>query len=95
MSKEEISKIREKKGESGAGKYVGTKAGKAYAGPDQTFPIGDLKHARNALARAHFAKNPEGIKEKVYQKYPALKERHKERESDDKKWNMYDSKKYR
>ena len=90
MEKGELSKIREKKGESGAYKYTGTKAGSCYAGPDKTFPIGDLKHARNALARAHFAKNPEGIKEKVYQKYPTLKERHKEREGlEKKKFDMY------
>lgn len=68
-----LSEIRSKPGESGAYKYVGTTAGKAYAGPDKTFPIGDKAHARNALARAHFAKNPEAVKEKVYKKYPALK----------------------
>jgi hypothetical protein len=67
-----LSKIREKKGESNAYKYVGTKAGKAYAGPDKTFPIGDKAHARNALARAHFAKNPKQIKAKVHAKYPEL-----------------------
>lgn len=74
-----LSSIREKKGMSGAFKYEGTKAGKAYAGPEHTFPIGDLKHARNALARAHFAKNPESIKKKVYAKYPELKKHHEER----------------
>jgi hypothetical protein len=67
-----LSKIREKKGESNAFKYEGTKAGKAYAGPDKTFPIGDKAHSRNALARAHFAKNPESIKAKVHKKYPDL-----------------------
>ena len=75
----ELSKIREKKGQSSAFKYEGTKAGKAYAGPKETFPIGDLKHARNALARAHFAKDPAEIKSKVYAKYPGLKKRHEER----------------
>jgi hypothetical protein len=67
-----LSKIRKKPGESNAFKYEGTKAGKAYAGPDKTFPIGDKAHARNALARAHFAKNPSAIKAKVHKKYPEL-----------------------
>jgi len=52
----------------------------AFAGPEHTFPIGDMAHARNALARAHFAKNPGAIKKKVYAKYPGLKKRHQERE---------------
>lgn len=51
----------------------------AYAGPEHTFPIGDIGHARNALARAHFAKSPESIKRKVYAKYPVLKKRHEAR----------------
>lgn len=92
QDKEEISKIREKPGMSGAHKYEGTKAGRTYAGPDKTFPIGDLKHAKNALARAHFAKNPSTIEENVYKKYPALKERHKEREGvEKKKYDAYRS----
>ena len=71
-----LTKIREKLGESNAFKY---KKG-PYAGPDNTFPIPDLAHARNALARAHFAKNPEEIRRKVYQNYPELKKRKEERE---------------
>ena len=77
-----ISAIREKPGMSGAYKYEGTKAGSKYAGPKDTFPIGDKAHARNALARAHFAKNPEAIKEKVYKAYPALKASHEKREGE-------------
>lgn len=88
---EEISKIREKPGESNAGKYKQV-ANKNFAGPDKTFPINTMGRGRNALARAHFAKNPEGIKEKVYQKYPALEERHKKREGlDAKKYDAYKS----
>ena len=91
MAKENISEIRKKPGESNAGKYTQVKAGN-FAGPDKTFPINNLSRARNALARAHYAKNPEGVKEKVYQKYPALKERHKEREGlDAKKYDAYKS----
>jgi hypothetical protein len=67
-----LSKIREKKGESNAFKYEGTKAGKAYAGPDKTFPIGDAKHAKAALSRAHFAANPNAIREAVHKKYPKM-----------------------
>lgn len=68
-----LSAIREKPGMSGAYKYEGTKAGSEYAGPKHTFPIGDKAHARNALARAHFAKDPEAVKSKVYKEYPELK----------------------
>lgn len=88
---EEISKIREKPGESNAGKYKHV-ASSNFAGPDKTFPINTEARGRNALARSHFAKNPESIKEKVYHKYPALKERHKEREGlDAKKYDAYKS----
>jgi len=90
-----ISEIREKPGESNAGKYTGVKFSN-FAGPDKTFPINTMARGRNALARAHFAKNPEAIKEKVYEKYPGLKKRHEERENSDiKKWTMYDAKKHR
>lgn len=70
-----ISKIRSKPGMSGAYKHKSS----SYAGPQHTFPIGDEAHARNALARAHFAKSPGAIKKKVYSKYPGLKKRHQER----------------
>lgn len=69
LPKGKLSKIRAKPGMSGAYKYKST----AYGGPHHTFPIGDLPHARNALARAHFAKDPSEIKSKVYKKYPKLK----------------------
>lgn len=75
MPKGKISKIRAKPGMSGAYKHKSS----SYAGPEHTFPIGDMAHARNALARAHFAKNPDSIKSKVYAKYPGLKKRHEER----------------
>lgn len=87
----EISKIREKPGESNAGKYTHVKSSN-FAGPDKTYPINTQARARNALARAHFAKSPSSIKEKVYNKYPGLKERHKEREGlDAKKYDAYRS----
>jgi hypothetical protein len=70
-------KMRKKKGSSSAGKYKNVKpkdfAGKSGGANKYSFPIPDIAHARNALARAHFAPNPEGIKAKVYRMYPELK----------------------
>jgi hypothetical protein len=70
-------KMREKKGSSNAGKYK-TVAPKDFAGAaggasKYSFPINTISRARNALARAHFAADPEGIRSKVYSKYPQLK----------------------
>lgn len=70
-------KMREKKGSSNAGKYkeVAPKdfAGKAGGASAYSFPINTLAHARNALARAHYAANPSGIRSAVYKKFPQLK----------------------
>ena len=72
-------KMRSKKGSSSAGKYKNVKpkdfAGASGGASKFSFPIPDLAHARNALARAHFAPNPAGIKAKVYKMYPELKNR--------------------
>ena len=77
-------KMREKKGSSSAGKYknVAMKdfAGKAGGASAVSFPINTLARARNALARAHYAPNPAGIRAAVYKKYPQLKMRKMERE---------------
>jgi hypothetical protein len=74
-------KMRAKKGSSSAGKYktVSPKefAGAAGGASKYSFPINTKARARNALARAHFASNPAGIKAKVYKEYPELK-KHKE-----------------
>lgn len=76
-------KMRKHKGSSNAGKYKNVKpkdfAGKSGGANKYSFPIPDIAHARNALARAHFAPNPTGIKAKVYAKYPELKKRAKAR----------------
>lgn len=76
-------KMRSKKGSSSVGRYkkVAPKdfAGKSGGSAKYSFPINDMAHARNALARAHFAPNPEGIKAAVYRKFPALKKRAKAR----------------
>jgi hypothetical protein len=50
----------------------------------EAYPIHDLSHARNALARVSQHGSPSEqatVKSKVYEKYPALKERHMEKES--------------
>ncbi len=77
-------KMRKKPGSSSAGKYkhVAPKsfAGKSGGASKYSFPINDIAHARNALARAHFAPNPEGIKAAVYRKFPELKKRKMKRE---------------
>ena len=79
-------KMREKKGGGSAGKYK-TVAKKEFAGKsggtsEYSFPINTLARARNALARAHYAPNPEGIKAAVYRKYPELKKRAMKRHKD-------------
>lgn len=64
-----LSKIRKEPGESNAFKYKGVSE---FAGPDKTFPINTKARGRNALSRAHFAKNPSEIREKVHAKYPSI-----------------------
>lgn len=70
-------KMRSKKGSSSAGKYkdVSPKsfAGKSGGASKYSFPINTLARARNALARAHYAPDPSGIRAAVYKKYPQLK----------------------
>ena len=89
VAKGKEEKMREKKGSSNAGKYknVAPKdfAGKAGGASKYSFPIPDLAHARNALARAHFAPNPEALKAKVYKKFPQLKKNKEKREGKDEK----------
>lgn len=84
VSRGEEEKIRHKKGSSNAGKYkdVSPKefAGASGGAAKYSFPIDSMERARNALARAHYAPNPSGIKEAVYRKYPALKKRKMKRE---------------
>ena len=72
-----LEKMREKPGSSSAGKYktVSVKdfAGSAGGASKYSFPINTLARARNALARAHYAPNPAGIRRAVYSRYPSLK----------------------
>lgn len=82
----EEEKMREKKGSSNAGKYknVPSKdfAGASGGASKYSYPINTESRARAALAYAHNAPNPEGIRKAVYRKYPGLKKRHEEREHD-------------
>lgn len=48
-------------------------AGASGGANKYSFPINTLARARNALARAHYSPHPEGIRKKVYAKYPQLK----------------------
>lgn len=72
-------KMRESRGSSSAGKYKNVEpkefAGAAGGASKYSFPINTLARARNALARAHYAPNPAGVKSKVYKMYPELKKR--------------------
>jgi len=81
----EEEKMRAKKGSGSAGKYkdVSPKefAGASGGASKFSYPIDTLARARNALARAHFAPDPEGIKRKVYRMYPELKKRKEKRDA--------------
>ncbi len=76
-SAKEVKKAHDKAGGSNVGKYkkVSPKefAGTAGGAPKGSYPINTEKRGKAALAYAHNAPNPAGIKEKVYAKYPSLK----------------------
>jgi hypothetical protein len=78
-----MEEIREKPGSGSAGKYKGISPSKFVGAAGKaskfSFPVDTLARARNALARAHFAPDPEGIKKAVYRKWPELKRRAKAR----------------
>lgn len=73
----EVRRAHERAGGSNVGKYkrVDPKdfAGTAGGAPKGSYPINTMKRAKAALAYAHNAPNPSGIKKKVYSKYPSLK----------------------
>lgn len=77
LPKGKESALRKKPGGSNTGKYKNVKpkdfAGKSGGTSPYSFPINDKAHAKNALARAHYAPNPSGVRSAVYKKYPALK----------------------
>jgi hypothetical protein len=55
---------------------------KDFAGPDRSYPIEDLNHARNALARVSQHGSPElkvRVRAKVRRKFPGIEQEHKAR----------------
>lgn len=80
-TQKKVRKDNERAGGSNVGKYkkVSPKdfAGTAGGAPKGSYPINTEKRAKAALAYAHNAPNPSGIKAKVYQKYPSLKKNDK------------------
>lgn len=76
LSKEKVKKDHMKAGGSNVGKYkkVPTKdfAGPAGGAPEGSYPINSRKRAKAALAYAHNAPHPSGIKKAVHKKYPNL-----------------------
>ena len=76
-----VAAARKKPGGSNVGKKTfangskrhGPYAGTAGGAPKGSYPIPDINHARAALALAHHAPNPEGIRRKVLSAYPQLK----------------------
>lgn len=75
-SKAKVAAAHKKPGGSNVGKYkkVAAKdmAGKAGGAPAGSYPINTRKRAKAALAYAHNAPNPAGIKAAVHKKYPGL-----------------------
>lgn len=43
-----------------------------FAGPDRSFPIPDVNHARAALSMARYASDPDEIRQKVLARYPQI-----------------------
>jgi len=84
ISRGKEEEMRKKKGSSNTGKYkdVSPKdfAGGRGGSSKYSFPINTMARAKNALARAHYAPNPSGIKAAVYKKYPGLKKRKMQRD---------------
>lgn len=68
------SEMRKKPGGSNVGKYKGVKsfAGPSGGAPAGSYPINTRKRAKAALAYAHDAPKPAGIKAAVHKKYPDL-----------------------
>jgi len=76
VSRGKEEKMREKKGSSNAGKYKSVKpsefAGAAGGASKFSYPINTRARARSALAYAHNAPKPGGIRKEVLKKYPSL-----------------------
>lgn len=83
VTKKKEREMEKKPGGSNVGEYKNVSK-KSFAGPSGgapkgSYPIDTLKRAKAALAYAHNAPDPTGIKAAVYRKYPALRKRNEER----------------
>lgn len=81
VSRKKEREMERKPGGSNVGEYKRVKKGE-FAGPKGgapkgSYPINTLKRAKAALAYAHNAPDPAGIKRAVYRKYPELAKRSK------------------
>lgn len=77
------SEMKKKPGGSNVGEYKNVKksefAGPSGGAPKGSYPINTKKRAKAALAYAHNAPNPSGIKRKVYEEFPSLKKSNKDK----------------
>lgn len=77
IPKKKEAKLKKKPGGSNTGKYKNVPkkdfAGSAGGTSPYSFPIPNINKARSALKLAHNAPDPEGIKRKVYAKFPELR----------------------
>lgn len=77
VSRGEEAKMRKRAGSGNAGKYKNVSkdefAGASGGASKYSYPINSLARAKAALAYAHNAPNPEGIRAAVHRKYPQLK----------------------
>lgn len=80
---EKERKARKKPGGSNVGKYTKVKKGQfcgpSGGSPSGSYPVNSKKRARAALAYAHNAPNPSGIKKCVKRHYPEMDKKKKER----------------
>lgn len=76
VSRTKEKKMKKKAGSSNVGEYKKVKpsefAGSAGGASKYSYPINTKKRAKAALAYAHNAPNPSGIKRAVRKKYPSL-----------------------
>lgn len=85
ISRAKEKKMEKKPGSSNTGEYKNVKpsefAGSKGGASKYSYPINTKARGRAALAYAHNAPNPEGIKKAVYAKYPELKPKSKKKKS--------------
>lgn len=79
ISPKKEKQLEKKPGGSNTGNYKNVSkkefAGAAGGSSPYSYPINTLSRAKSALKLAHNAPDPEGIKRKVYKKYPQLKKK--------------------